>query len=231
MTGPALTTTDLPKASDFADATAWPHLSNAEFYTIIAVNIGWFIAAYVWLRLIWPSPTAEENKRQKELESQISSLKTRYMAIPVEEDKECIEGDSAGDYAEHWTRTFDLTFLIIMTASLVALLIWTELSASVLWSTPMFWLGQFPKLLTMMLVSYIGGLACRYFCEHDEKGYIITNRTSIFKVNYTRKLQHFAAYMVPLLWHSRVAESVPEHLALAWGDWVTLVSITILHSP
>lgn len=145
---------------------------------------------------------------------------------------ECLEGESAGDYSLPWMQTFDLTFLIIMSLALAALAVWTTLESPGLWLNGMFWLEQVPKLATMMLVSYIGGLMCRYFCEHDEIGYIVTNKQSVFKVNYTRKLQHFAAYLVPLLMHSRSAgASVSPALTLAWGNWVTLLGFLILIKP
>ena len=223
----------------------WPHLSTTQYIAIWAVNIAAFIAAYVWLRIIWPSPSMDELRREKELEKQIQSLKANYQSIPVNgndsdtgsssmapEVKEMYEGESAGDYSAPWTSTFDLTFVIIMAIGFILLAVWTTVSAPELWVNPLFWLSQLPKLLTMMLVSYIGGLLCRYFCEHDEKGYIITNRESVFKVNYTRKLQHFAAYMVPLLLHTTVVSShVPPDLTLAWGDWVTLLGFLILIKP
>jgi len=64
-----------------------------------------------------------------------------------------------------------------------------------------------------------------------KKGYIITNRQSAFKVNYTRKLQHFAAYLVPLLMHTSAAGSAKGPLTLAWGNWVTLLGFLILIKP
>lgn len=211
--------------------TAWPHLSDTTIYAIIAFNVGSLIITYVWLRLLWPSPSREELVREKELSKQIDTIRSNYQSISVDAPREMYEGESAGDYSAPWTSTFDLTFLIIMSAGFVMLAIWTTLSAPSLWSDPMFWLAQLPKLLTMMIVSYIGGLMCRYFCEHDEKGYIITNKDSVFKVNYTRKLQHFAAYMVPLVLHSRPSVSIPGDLALAWGDWFTLLGFLILIKP
>lgn len=35
----------------------------------------------------------------------------------------------------------------------------------------------------MMFVSWLGGLICRHYCETDDKGYIITNKNSAFKVS------------------------------------------------
>jgi len=66
----------------------------------------------------------------------------------------------------------------------------------------------------MMAVSILGGLMCRYFLPINDRGYIHnTAKTDVFKVNYTRKLQHFAAYLVPLLLHTRAA---PDQRGAAW---------------
>jgi len=137
------------------------------------------------------------------------------------------EGTVAGDYALPWTETFDLVFLSGMIIALGLLLIATAIWSPDLWTNGHFWLMNLPKLLVMMAVSLCGGMICRCFCEVDDQGYIITNKSSRFKVNYTRKLQHFAAYAVPLVIHS--GEKGP--LALAWGDWFTLLGFCILIKP
>ncbi|KAG7378762.1 hypothetical protein PHYBOEH_000208 [Phytophthora boehmeriae] len=90
-----------------------------------------------------------------------------------------------------------------------------------------FWLVQLPKLVVMMAVSLAGGIVCRCFCDVDEKGYIMTNKSSKFKVNYTRKLQHFAAYMVPLV----IKADYPGPIALAWGDFFTMLGFLVLIKP
>ena len=90
---------------------------NDSTYAHLAVNIGSLIVTYIWLRYLWPSPTAEELRRSKELESKMTALRDSYLAIPAEAALDCIEGDSAGDYAAPWTETFDLTFVIIMSGS------------------------------------------------------------------------------------------------------------------
>ena len=51
----------------------------------------------------------------------------------------------------------------------------------------------------MVGISVLMGVLCRRFCKVDGKGYIITNKESVFKVNYTRKVQHLAAYLIPLI--------------------------------
>lgn len=116
-----------------------------------------------------------------------------------------------------------------MTVLLAALCVWTELTHPELWANYMFWIEQLPKLGLMIAVSLIGGLMCRHFCKIDEKGYIITTKNDVFKVNYTRKLQHFAAYMIPLLISSPAADYGP--LTLCWGNWFTLCAFLILIKP
>eukprot|EP00501_MAST-03F_sp_TOSAG23-6_P001039 GSMAST32.ASY1.ANO1.1081.1 assembled CDS len=62
-----------------------------------------------------------------------------------------------------------------------------------------FWKTNGIKLFIICFVSLCGGALCRCYCDVDEHGYILTSKASWFKVNYTRKFQHFAAYAVPLI--------------------------------
>lgn len=108
-----------------------------------------------------------------------------------------------------------------------------------------------------MVVSLLGGLLCRYMCVVDDKGYIQTGaaahdyqmendeaykrdyenkikqdpkykkKKGFFKVNYTRKFQHFAAYAVPLVVKSNVAGT----LSLCWGDWFTMLGFLVQIKP
>jgi len=112
-----------------------------------------------------------------------------------------------------------------MATLFVALCIWTQLTQPGLWTNGLFWLEQLPKVTLMMIVSLCGGFLCRHYCEIDEKGYIITNKSSVFKVNYTRKLQHFAAYLIPLLLHTHAAGSIEGPLTLTWGNFFCHVRI------
>lgn len=144
---------------------------------------------------------------------------------------ECLEGESAGDYSVEWTSTFDLVFVILMAVLLAALCVWTELTHPELWGNYLFWLEQTPKVGLMMFVSIGGGLMCRYFCRIDEDGYIITSKSDTFKVNYTRKLQHFAAYLIPLMMHTHAAAGIEGPLTLTWGNWFTLLGFLILIKP
>jgi dolichol kinase len=81
----------------------------------------------------------------------------------------------------------------------------------------------------MCVVSLCGGALCRCYCKADENGYIVTSKSSWFKVNYTRKFQHFAAYAIPLL----IKTDVPgwPQLHLVWGDFFTLLGFLVLIKP
>jgi len=163
-----------PVASDVISPVVWPALDKYELSAMLAVNIGAFLISCLLLRIVWPPPTQDEVKQQKELELRINEVKKTYSSmnnrVVQREQVECLEGDSAGSYDAPWTDTFDLIFVIIMSAFLVILIGWTQLSHPELWTNPWFWMEQIPKVLLMMTVSIVGGCLCRYFCEIDEKG-------------------------------------------------------------
>lgn len=210
----------------------WPSLSSTQLSVILAVNFGSLLAAWILLRLIWPIPTDKELRDRKELEVRIQALQQQYgSASDGSNPIECLEGESAGDYSVEWTSTFDLVFVILMAVLLAALCVWTELTHPELWGNYLFWLEQTPKVGLMMFVSIGGGLMCRYFCRIDEDGYIITSKSDTFKVNYTRKLQHFAAYLIPLMMHTHAAAGIEGPLTLTWGNWFTLLGFLILIKP
>ncbi len=218
-----------PELLDSASVDSWPSLDSTQLGAMIGFNVISWILAYIILRIVYPPPTKEELALNKQLQNRIAALQAEYQSLAIhdrdpsingsarrpQQKVECLEGESAGDYSAPWTQTFDLYFVLIMGGGFIVLSIWSTMAYPDIWTDGSFWAHQLPKLLVMMLVSYLGGLACRYFCEHDEKGYIITNSESVFKVNYTRKLQHFAAYLVPLLMHNG-ASAVPGELALCW---------------
>ncbi|CAN0135473.1 unnamed protein product, partial [Discosporangium mesarthrocarpum] len=64
-----------------------------------------------------------------------------------------------------------------------------------------------------------------------DKGYIVTSKRSWFKVNYTRKIQHFAAYLVPLIFPTSVECHCKGTLELSWGVWVTLIGFLVMIKP
>src|SRR5258705_2924708 len=75
-----------------------PHLSNANLYGIIGVNVGCFIFTIILLRVIWAPPSQEEIKQQKELERKINELQQSYMSLEDRREApiDVYEGESAG---------------------------------------------------------------------------------------------------------------------------------------
>jgi len=140
-------------------------------------------------------------------------------------------GTVRGDYSAPWMKTFDLTFLIGMALAFGLLVGATFLQKPDLWTNQTFWLYQLPKIGIMLGVSVLTGLLCRQFCDVDEKGYIITNKDSKFKVNYTRKVQHLAAYLVPLVVPMPASCNCTGTLETAWGQWFTLLCFLCMIKP
>lgn len=132
------------------DNSSWPSLSHTTISLMIALNLGSLVAAYVLLRVIWPPPTTEQLTAEKELQSKITLLQRQYntMQSSEEEIKECLEGDSAGEYNQPWTQTFDLVFVIIMIGGLLGLLVWSYAEHPELLKMPMFFLEQIPKVVS-----------------------------------------------------------------------------------
>lgn len=208
------------------EVVQWPQLSNTNLIAMIIVNVGAFIGAIVLLRVIWKPPTSEKLAKDKEMNEKIEKVQEEYGTFGPQE---AIEGDVMGNYDADWRTTFDFKLVIFMIAYLIGMVVWTSLSHPELFSDYMFWLMQLPKLAVMMSVALIGGITCRYFCPVDESGYITTSKHNIFKVNYTRKFQHFAAYIVPLCVSYKSTVTGP--IIDAWGDWVTLVAFALLIKP
>lgn len=205
----------------------WPELSHANKMAMIVVNVSSFILAYLLLRVIWPIPTEEEGNKKKQLMKDLEKVQISYGAIP----KEYVhEGEAQADYSADWTTTFDMFLTIFMAVTLAGLMLWTLLVYPGLLTDSMFWVMQLPKLAVMMTVAIIGGLTCRHFCAVDTDGYITTSKGSWFKVNYTRKFQHFAAYMVPLVVTYKT-EAASGPILDAWGDWFTMLAFWCLIKP
>jgi len=144
------------------------------------------------------------------------------------ENKILMPGDSAGNYDEKWTKTFDLQFLILWIILFILLLIWTMISDPGLVFEKAFFTRSFIKLFVMMVLSLGGGLLCRHYCDTDEKGYILCSKNGWFKVNYTRKIQHFAAYLVPLLSPPTEPFGILPHL---WESLFVLFMFLVLIKP
>ncbi|MCX7019826.1 MAG: hypothetical protein WCK47_07310 [bacterium] len=152
----------------------------------------------------------------------------------TEENRVILPGDSAGLYDQDWKKTFDLTFLAGWAVALLILFTTTRSLQPALLSDGPFFLFGLTKLAIMMLMSFAGGLLCRHFCRIDEKGYIITNKDSAFKINYTRKLQHFAAYLVPLISVSASPGSKMHPfgaLPHLWESLLVLLAFLLLIKP
>ena len=137
-------------------------------------------------------------------------------------------GDAAGTYDKEWTKTFDLTFLILWIVLFVLLLSWTLIFDSNLFDAKAFFLRTVIKLFIMMILALGGGMLCRHYCNTDEKGYITTSKNNWFKVNYTRKIQHFAAYLVPLLSPPTAPLGILPHL---WESLFVLFMFLVLIKP
>jgi hypothetical protein len=138
-------------------------------------------------------------------------------------------GVVAGGYSADWRTTFDAVFLGIMVVMFAGLVTWTCLDEPSLFHQPTFWLMCLAKLGIMCVVSMLGGILCRCFCDVDANGYILTNKDSRFKVNYTRKIQHVSAYVIPLLMPSGATGNASLHLI--WGDFFTLLGFLLLIKP
>ena len=144
------------------------------------------------------------------------------------QDKVLMPGDAAGNYDAKWTQTFDLTFLILWLVLFAILLVWTILFDPSIFNAKAFFLRTAVKLCIMMLLALFGGMLCRHYCNVDEKGYITTPKNKWFKVNYTRKIQHFAAYLVPLLSPPTEPLGILPHL---WESLFVLLMFLVLIKP
>ena len=137
-------------------------------------------------------------------------------------------GDAAGNYDEKWTKTFDLKFLILWLVLFAFLLSWTIIYDPNLFNAKDFFLKTAIKLFIMMILALLGGMLCRHYCNINEKGYITTSKNKWFKVNYTRKIQHFAAYLVPLLSPPTEPLGILPHL---WESLFVLFMFLVLIKP
>ena len=144
------------------------------------------------------------------------------------ENKILMPGDSAGNYDKKWTQTFDLQFLILWLILFACLLSWTIIFDPNLFNAKHFFFRTAIKLSVMMILALLGGVLCRHYCNIDNKGYITTSKNNWFKVNYTRKIQHFAAYLVPLLSPPTQPFGILPHL---WESLFVLFMFLVLIKP
>ncbi|TDH67479.1 hypothetical protein CCR75_008232 [Bremia lactucae] len=209
-------------------------LSKTDYSLLLGLPVGSLLAIVFVLRVLWRPKSGPKFRLPKQVPT--------YGSVGMDDDSYKYDGDSndliyagqvAGRYDTRWTRTFDFVFLVGMMLFAAFLTGFTTLIEPELWNNTSFWFYLLPKVLIMMGVSTLGGIICRFFCIVDEAGYVITERNSAFKVNYTRKFQLLAAYLVPLLVKPD-EESCPAcsgPVALAWGDFVTLLCFLLLIKP
>jgi len=206
--------------------------------------IGVLILMIIWMRVLWPSPPPKVSTVTAGFED---TKNDPLNPKPTGPAKPVVFG--AGDavlsesepYLGDWKTGFDLAFPIGWIAGIVVLLVVSLFSERLpLVGTNVLVVTEFVNLLikfsVMLSSSIIGGILARSFCYVNDRGYVKTNakgktaaKNSWFKVNYTRKIQHFAAYATPILIRS------PFHtenwLTVCWGDMATLLGFLIVIKP
>ncbi|OWY92321.1 hypothetical protein PHMEG_00038731, partial [Phytophthora megakarya] len=153
----------------------WPeNMTTTEGVIIAVLPFAALVLCYVMLRLVWRVPTplpvrapVPSYGTSGEQLQPITTIKTSLVE----------EGEVAGDYEEHWYNTFDFAFLVGMAVYAGVMLVLTFIFEPQWLGDIRFWLVQLPKLVVMMTVSLLGGIVCRCFCDVDEKGYIMTNKS------------------------------------------------------
>lgn len=133
-----------------------------------------------------------------------------------------------GDYSAPWTETFDYRFVFGWLIGLVVLSCVTYCFQPDLIYEYKFFGFCAVKLAAMVAMGIAGGMICRHYCRTDAAGYIVAGSGKWFKVNYTRKLQHFAAYLIPLLSPATAPHGLLPH---AWESLFVLLMFLILIKP
>ncbi|MGL6225545.1 MAG: hypothetical protein ACRC10_02850 [Thermoguttaceae bacterium] len=136
--------------------------------------------------------------------------------------------EHSGNYLAKWTQTFDLYFLLGWIVAVLILLALTILYQPDFFHEYAFFRFCLIKVFIMCLIGVAGGTLCRCYCKTDNKGYIIAGSHRWFKVNYTRKLQHFAAYLIPLLGPAAAPYGLLPHL---WESLLVLLAFLLLIKP
>eukprot|EP00462_Mataza_sp_D1_P021699 CAMPEP_0175131614 /NCGR_PEP_ID=MMETSP0087-20121206/6639_1 /TAXON_ID=136419 /ORGANISM="Unknown Unknown, Strain D1" /LENGTH=449 /DNA_ID=CAMNT_0016413921 /DNA_START=83 /DNA_END=1432 /DNA_ORIENTATION=+ len=204
------------EVADNGAATVALTVTNHVSYEIVGVNVT-LLTIILLTFYFWKVP---------EKESQPSCLVCRKEKSLSSNDT-ADAGKVMGDYSADWKRTFDLALLGITLAMLIVLLIVTAYVEPELFNST-FFLMQIPKLLILAGSGTVGGMVVRHFNKIDEKGYIITTTKSKFKVNYTRKIQHFVAYILPVLSRHSHTLNPLHHI---WSSWITILYFTLLIKP
>ncbi|KDO32577.1 hypothetical protein SPRG_03051 [Saprolegnia parasitica CBS 223.65] len=205
----------------------WPHaVTAAQAAGLLTPPVAALALLLVLLRVVYKPHDASFHLDKHANYGSLSD----FSETESDADDIIYAGEVAGDYSAPWTATFDLAFVAGMAVGAVALSITTSIVQPRLFTDSGFWLSQLVKILCMLVVSTLGGLVCRFFCIVDDHGYVMTTRNSVFKVNYTRKLQHFAAYLIPLLRPIVRATAAPT-LEMAWAYYCTLACFLLLIKP
>lgn len=203
--------------------TQWPTLSKTQLYEIIAIPTVCTIAIILGL---WLWPVQVDYDKIKDDEEQPKNVNQAS-----EKTRLLLPGEEAGDYSTPWTQTFDIVLAVFMFLTFGALTTYTTLYKPDLWTNKTFWVYQLPKPVLMMGIGLVCGLICRFFCGIDDNGYIKGSRVNWFKVNYTRKIQHFAAYLIPLVFKVPDSCHCRGTLETAWGQWITILCFALLIKP
>jgi len=209
------------------------------------------ILMVVWLRVLWPSPPPKVSTVTAGFEEKKDPL--------IDKSKPVVFGagdavlSESEPYLDDWKNGFDLAFPIGWVAFLEVLFavsaIFKDQSPESSTSTKesptivkgtVLNLAEFGnlglKFGVMLSSSIVGGLLARQFCYVNDRGYVKTNakgktaaKNTWFKVNYTRKIQHFAAYATPILVKSPFIRE--NWLTVCWGDMATLLGFLIVIKP
>lgn len=235
---PSANATQAPSASSTTKPVLWSdQLDTTDYSLLLGLPLGSLLVLLFLLRVLWRPKSGPKFRLPKS----VPTYGTIGSDDPPQGSGYAYDGDSndliyagqvAGRYDTRWTRTFDFIFLVGMFAFAIVLVAVTSVVKPELWKNATFWFFLLPKLVVMMAVSALGGIVCRFFCIVDDAGYVITERNSTFKVNYTRKLTLLAAYLIPLLVKPDNASCACNGaLELAWGDFVTLLGFLVLIKP
>lgn len=211
------------------------HLSAVDYTFMVGLPVCSLIIILLVLRVLWRPKGGPKFRLPKQVPTYGTLDSDAETGAHYEYDGDANDliyaGQVAGRYDTRWTKTFDFTFAIGMVVFGITLVVFTSVYQPSLWRNGTFWLSLVPKLAIMMGVSTLGGIICRLFCIVDDAGYVITERNSRFKVNYTRKFQLLAAYLIPLVIKPSDDCGCDGALELAWGDFATLLAFLALIKP
>jgi dolichol kinase len=215
------------EAAAAASEHVWPNVSKMTLYEIWGIPALTFIL-FVILFNLWPAPSMEEQRRLRAERKAKAKAESRKAGTTTLLEA----GEVGGSYEDvDWTESYDMRFLIFMIFVLASLVIATTVSAPELWSNETFWLHQLPKPCVMIFINICMGYLVRSQCETNEMGYIMTVASSKFKVNYTRKVQHFMAYLIPLVIKTPADCHCDGIVEFGWGQWLTLVTFLGMIKP